>query len=354
MNINKVQNIEENSFLVGGAVRDILMGIEPKDQDFVVVGKTTQDMLDAGFSQVGNDFPVFIHPNNGFEYALARSEKKNGIGYNGFEVLTEDVSLEEDLFRRDLTINAMAMDKNKKIIDPFNGQNDLKNKKLKHVSIHFAEDPLRVLRVARFAARYNFDIDPSTLLLMKKISDSKEITYLSQERIFKEFEKVINEPFIEKFFISLEQSNTLEQIGNFSRENFENINDKSVDYRLGKIFFHFSQKQMREFKLPSDFIEKIELFKAYFNNPYYNTYSPEEKLMFIKKHKSLHDISSAKNTLKILLSEENFEIAFNILSEDIVNLKSINYESFQKDKDIKNVILNEQIKAISKTPKFRP
>ena len=142
-------------FLVGGAVRDQLLGRQVTERDWVVVGATADEMLAQGFQQVGQDFPVFLHPNTKEEYALARTERKSGKGYTGFVVNSDkNISLEDDLLRRDLTINAIAQDANGKLIDPFNGQADIKNKLLRHVSPAFAEDPLRVLRVARFAARY--------------------------------------------------------------------------------------------------------------------------------------------------------------------------------------------------------
>ena len=163
-------------YLVGGAVRDKLLGIEQSDRDYVVVGSNPEKMLALGFSQVGHDFPVFLHPKTHEEYALARTESKNGTGYLGFNCdFNENITLEEDLLRRDLTINAMAMDEKGNIIDPYHGMEDLKNRILRHVSDAFVEDPLRVLRVARFYARYyhlGFKIADETKVLMRKISRS--------------------------------------------------------------------------------------------------------------------------------------------------------------------------------------
>ena len=160
-------------FKVGGAVRDTLLGYPHVETDWVVVGATQSDLLDQGFAQVGKDFPVFLHPKTKEEYALARTERKSGRGYHGFEIHAHpSVTLEEDLERRDLTINAMAMDDDGRIIDPYGGQADLERRLLRHVSPHFVEDPLRILRVARFAARYRhlgFNVAPETLSLMKDI-----------------------------------------------------------------------------------------------------------------------------------------------------------------------------------------
>lgn len=181
-------------YLVGGAVRDQLLGIEVKDKDFLVVGSTPDEMLAKGFKEVGKDFPVFLHPKTGDEYALARTERKSGKGYKGFSVdFSSEITIEQDLIRRDLTINAIAQTESGEIIDPFNGQQDLKNKVLRHVSPAFAEDPLRVLRVARFAARFHhlgFTIAPETMLLMQDLSKN-EISELTAERVWQETQRAL-------------------------------------------------------------------------------------------------------------------------------------------------------------------
>jgi tRNA nucleotidyltransferase (CCA-adding enzyme) len=183
------------TYLVGGAVRDELLGLVATERDWVVVGSTTDEMLDKGFKQVGASFPVFLHPKTGEEYALARTEKKQGHGYHGFKVdFHPDVSLEEDLKRRDLTINAIARDENGKLIDPYGGQQDLEHKVLRHVSEAFVEDPLRVIRVARFAARFTsagFRVHKSTLELMREITQAGELQHLAPERIWREIERAM-------------------------------------------------------------------------------------------------------------------------------------------------------------------
>jgi tRNA nucleotidyltransferase (CCA-adding enzyme) len=180
------------TYLVGGAVRDHLLGLTAAEHDWVVVGSTPDEMLDRGFKQVGASFPVFLHPDNGDEYALARTEKKQGHGYHGFNVdFHPGVTLEEDLQRRDLTINAIAQDENGNLVDPYGGQQDLHKKVLRHVSEAFVEDPLRVFRVARFAARFanfGFRVHPSTLELMGEITQSGELQHLAAERIWREVE----------------------------------------------------------------------------------------------------------------------------------------------------------------------
>lgn len=185
-------------YLVGGAVRDKLLGLTVKDRDWVVVGATPQAMLDAGFRQVGKGFPVFLHPDTGEEYALARTERKIAPGHTGFAIhASEDVTLEEDLQRRDLTINAMAEDTNGKLIDPYHGKADCEQKKLRHVSAAFSEDPLRVLRVARFAARFahlGFSVADETMALMRQMVASGELDTLVGERVWSELELALTEP----------------------------------------------------------------------------------------------------------------------------------------------------------------
>ena len=191
-------------FLVGGAVRDQLLGLEVKDRDFVVINSTPEHMLAQGFNQVGKDFPVFLHPKTGEEYALARTERKQGIGYTGFSCYAgQDVSLEDDLARRDLTINAIAQSADQQLIDPYGGQQDLERKILRHISPAFSEDPLRVLRVARFAARFaklGFSIAEETLQLMANIAEGDELQSLSPERIWTETEKALQTDSPQTYF----------------------------------------------------------------------------------------------------------------------------------------------------------
>lgn len=192
------------SYLVGGAVRDALLGLPVKDRDWVVVGATPAEMLDAGYQQVGRDFPVFLHPQSHEEYALARTERKSGFGYTGFTCYAApDVSLEQDLLRRDLTVNALARDDNGEIIDPYGGRHDLRHRLLRHVSPAFAEDPLRVLRVARFAARYahlSFRIADETMTLMREMTTAGELAHLTAERVWKETENALKTRNPQVFF----------------------------------------------------------------------------------------------------------------------------------------------------------
>lgn len=206
------------TFLVGGAVRDMLMGLNPKDRDWVVVGSTPEEMLSLGFSQVGADFPVFLHPETGEEYALARTERKTGDGYHGFTTdFNPSVTLYEDLARRDLTINSMAMDVGTgEIFDPFNGRRDLENKVLRHTTDAFSEDPLRVIRLARFFARYEFfTVDPRSQHLCQDLCEDGSLNHLSSERFWAEIQKVFTENHPERFFSFLNSCDALETIDFF-------------------------------------------------------------------------------------------------------------------------------------------
>lgn len=205
-----------NCYLVGGAVRDKLLGLAVHERDWVVVGETPEAMLARGFSQVGRDFPVFLHPNSHEEYALARTERKKGQGYTGFEVFANPgVTLEEDLIRRDLTINAIAEDANGNLIDPYGGVSDLQNRILRHVSDAFSEDPLRVLRLARFAARFahlGFTIAPQTQALLSSMAASGELQALTPERVTKELEKALATRSPQVFFQVLRDCGALADI----------------------------------------------------------------------------------------------------------------------------------------------
>jgi len=202
--------------LVGGAVRDKLLGLPVNDEDYLVVHGTPEHFLNLGYEQVGKDFPVFLHPETKDEYALARTERKVGVGYNGFETSYDpSVTAEEDLFRRDLTINAIAQKSNGDLVDPFGGVNDLNNKVLRHVSNHFAEDPVRVLRIARFMSRYSelgFTIHKDTMQLMKDMVNNGELNHLTSERVLLEMDKTFSEPSPSKFFETLRECGALKVV----------------------------------------------------------------------------------------------------------------------------------------------
>ncbi|MBZ0094065.1 MAG: multifunctional CCA addition/repair protein, partial [Sulfuricella sp.] len=200
-------------YAVGGAVRDELLGLPVADRDYVVVGATPEEMVAQGFRPVGKDFPVFLHPETHEEYALARTERKTARGYKGFQVsAAPEVTLEEDLARRDLTINAIAKDEAGLFIDPYGGTADLKAGILRHVSPAFVEDPVRVLRVARFAARLGFAVAPETLALMREMAANGEVDALVPERVWQELSRGLMEKTPSRMFLALRECGALARI----------------------------------------------------------------------------------------------------------------------------------------------
>ena len=203
-------------YLVGGAVRDTLLGLTIRDRDWVVIGSSPEDMLALGFQPVGQDFPVFLHPQTHEEYALARRERKISPGYRGFAIdASSHVSLEEDLARRDLTINAMAQTRDGRLIDPWHGARDIKQRQLRHVSASFTEDPVRVLRVARFSARYThlgFTVAEETMALMRTMATGGEIDALVAERVWQEIKDALSEDCPRRFFQTLSECQALHRL----------------------------------------------------------------------------------------------------------------------------------------------
>jgi tRNA nucleotidyltransferase (CCA-adding enzyme) len=200
-------------YCVGGAVRDELLGLPVKDRDYVVVGATPEDMVKQGYKPVGRDFPVFLHPQTHEEYALARTERKTARGYHGFEFqAAPDVTLEQDLARRDLTMNAIAKDAEGRLIDPHRGADDLKAGVLRHVSPAFAEDPVRILRVARFAARFGFRIAPETMKLMREMARNGEANALVPERVWQEIARGLMESRPSLMFEVLRECDALQRV----------------------------------------------------------------------------------------------------------------------------------------------
>jgi len=202
------------TYIVGGAVRDELLGFAVKDKDYVVVGSTPEAMLAAGFKPVGKDFPVFLHPETRDEYALARTERKTAKGYKGFAIqASPEVTLEQDLARRDLTINAIARTDDGQLVDPFNGVADIQSRTLRHVSAAFAEDPVRILRVARFSARLvDFNVAPETMLLMRQMVEAGEVDALVAERVWQEIAKGLMEAKPSRMFEVLRSCGALQKI----------------------------------------------------------------------------------------------------------------------------------------------
>lgn len=354
---------------VGGCVRDRILGLEPKDIDYVVVGSSEKEMHSLGYSLVGKDFPVFLHPQTGYEYALARKEKKVGVGYSGFETDVVNVSLEEDLFRRDLTINAIAMDSNGKIIDPYKGTNDLRLGILRHVSNHFSEDPVRILRIARFSARYNFKIADETYELMRGMVANGEFDHLTKERVWAEVEKSLGENYLQNFFTTLEKIGALEKLFSFEQLPYKNFFETKREFnqKLCHIFSNCSEQEIKKWKMPDQNHQLILQYKKYNKNDhFYSELSNEEKISFISLTKAMHNIPYSLELLDIIINYQKFnqktkdiEYEKQQLSMDINLLKSIDYENLAKQiidkKNIGKEIKSAQIEAlqIKKSPKLK-
>ena len=328
-------------YLVGGAVRDKLLGLKPKDKDWVVVGATEADMLDLGFKKVGSDFPVFIHPETRQEYALARTERKTHKGYHGFETsFTPDVSLEDDLVRRDLTINSITMDKDNNVIDPFNGQRDIRDKVLRHTSDAFVEDPLRVVRIARFKAQlsdFEFSIADETVKLIGKMIETGELQYLKKERLHIEFVKALKNPYI--FFNTLDSFKTLELIFPRVKQSMKFLPDEN--------FFN------HRLYISSSNEEKIAL-------TFYDFYNLSEDLLINLKSdlnltKSQYKLLLATNGINIILKDnktpEEALVIFrriNILRDKILLAKSLkNYDKIVAI--FENIKLKNKLDMLKKT-----
>ena len=331
-------------FLVGGAVRDDLLGFEVKDKDWVVVGSNEQEMINLGYKQVGGDFPVFLHPDTKEEYALARTERKSGTGHKGFDFnTTSNVTLEDDLKRRDLTINAIAKSAEGNLIDPFKGQEDIKSKILRKVSESFKEDPLRVLRVARFAAKLKhleFYIDKETMLEMKSISSSGELKTLPKERIWQETRKALEENNPEEYFKVLIESGFDQASNNLSKINFD---------LLKSISSHVHQYDLRWVSLVANPELNIEDLNQVFGVPkkIRDLTSVSSKLMKFDQS-SLNDFKSSE-ILNILLKldalrrEERFTKVLKVLK--VNRLFSDNKEVIPWDNIARKL---RKIKPISK------
>lgn len=269
-------------FQVGGSVRDELLGVQSKDRDWVVVNSNPEEMEKNGFKPIGKDFPVFLHPETNEEYALARTEKKSGVGYKGFKFyFNSSVTLEEDLKRRDFTINSIAKDQNGKIIDPYNGKFDLEKKIFRHTSSAFAEDPLRVLRFARFKSYeqlHDFNLHEETKVFFQKILNSKELKDLSPERVWMETKKALENKHSEEFF------NT---IINHRLTNpwFEKLKNVSCDGSLPEFKWAEMQRvnsfQLSTLPVPKSFQKTQDLLKQTLD--FIEHEKIEDKLKLVKK-----------------------------------------------------------------------
>jgi tRNA nucleotidyltransferase (CCA-adding enzyme) len=338
------------TYLVGGAVRDLLMGLEPKDKDYVVVGSSIEEMTKLGFEMVGENFPIFLHPKTKEEYALARREKKTGKGYSAFLVEVDNVSLEDDLFRRYLTINAIALDEQTNtLIDPFNGQEDIKNKVLKHVSSCFAEDPLRVLRVARFQARYtNFTINQETKAMMIDLME-KEASSLMRERIYTEFNKAFKEKEDYLFFKVLNEVNFFKHY--FKYDSIElHFNWNKLDQTQKWAYLVSKYPKFKTFPLRTEetsLTEKYLAFNAKLDTNYSNVWN------FIKKLRLKS--TKCENLTALLTHEQNdfLTLLHNVVDvykkQDVSILSSLDKKQMSaKISEYQQSAYNEVLSGINK------
>jgi tRNA nucleotidyltransferase (CCA-adding enzyme) len=332
------------TYLVGGAVRDELLGISNNKsvKDYVVVGSSPQEMKSLGYRQVGKNFPVFIDPDSSDEYALARIESKVGIGYSGFEFDTsKSVTLEQDLYRRDLTINAIARNLEGELIDPYGGLDDIKTKTIRHVSDAFSEDPVRLLRVARFASRFDklgFNIAPETRKLMKQMVISGEVDALVPERVFKELSLALCSDKPSIFFDVLIESGAYHRLFPMLTSTGNHISqlvDASVEDLDVKFALWLHEQKLEDIsvlcthlKCPKDYQQIAELVAEWhFFSKHLLSHSAEEVLNFYLKTDSLR---RQRRFEKILIAFKELGIDIKPISEILVALKTINVSKLDK------------------------
>lgn len=339
-------------FMVGGAVRDKLMGLEPKDVDFVVVGSTPEEMLAAGFQQVGADFPVFLDA-EGVEHALARTERKSGHGYNGFVTNhSADVKLEDDLMRRDLTVNAMAMSGNF-VVDPFGGQEDMNNKVLRHVSPAFADDPVRVLRLARFHARFGPEwlVHTDTVLFARRMAAEGELKHLTRERVLKELEKALGEPHPKLFFDTLKLCHALDEVLPELA-----LSDWDLDYALVR---HKSPTAKFNYAMLSNSLKDVDAFESRMNvSVEWQKFARMFRAVFAPANEYIHPVvhlyrmdAFRQSAIWEELVEEFDKAGFTNYVKDLVEAyektKHVNFSSMTPDEQarLKGPAIAEAIKA---------
>ena len=320
-------------YLVGGAVRDTLLNLPVRDRDYVVVGATEQQMLDQGFVRVGASFPVFLK--DGCEYALARTERKIGVGYKGFEIVFDPtVTLEDDLIRRDLTINSMAIDLDTgALIDPYGGQHDLAQGVLRHTSEAFAEDPVRVLRTARFAARYGFEIADDTLALMTKVAP--ELEHVPQERIWAEFEKGLMEQFPSKMMVALAACEAFSTYAMMPYSGSLRVLDLDGDLdgvplvsRFALIATEFTDDDYEVCKIPTHASRVSKAFNQHHQQlRQYHTLPPDARLAVLKSMRAIQDAGHLADVLEaatMWYGHQQMASALLQINKDLKALRQVN------------------------------
>lgn len=359
-------------YVVGGAVRDTLLGLCPKDRDYVVVGATPEEMLATGQFRdqaVGVDFPVFLHKETGEEYALARIERKTKPGYNGFEVTTKDVTLEEDLSRRDLTINAMAqplLDDGRigqDVIDPYGGLSDLATHTLRHVSPAFAEDPVRVLRLARFLARYGQDwsVAPETVRLCRAMIEAGELDALTPDRVFKEFEKGLSEPNPElmlQFLIGLGclELAPFEVYRGIARAHLKALQaavsaGASLPVRFAlAVPGPWDAAKAEKSKVPTRLREVSHLLSVVLDNPAPAALNVAGRLQAIEQLDGLRQLERFDQVLEAL-SFIDLERAKNLRADQLklraLDLKNVTDEARQRDVDVRSWVKHKRLEVLA-------
>ncbi|MBD64936.1 MAG: multifunctional CCA tRNA nucleotidyl transferase/2'3'-cyclic phosphodiesterase/2'nucleotidase/phosphatase [Halobacteriovoraceae bacterium] len=350
-------------YLVGGAIRDEFLGLPVKDRDYVVVGSSVEEMESLGFEKVGQDFPVFIHPETKEEYALARTEKKKGVGYKGFEFEWKGVTLEEDLKRRDLTINSLARDvESGEVIDKFGGLNDLKLKIIQHVSVHFIEDPLRVLRVARFFAYLpQFSVATKTKILCEKISQSGEIESLTPERVWLETQKALKAASPWLYFDFLHDVNALGILGDKERLNLEKLklisqHTDDIEIRFASLFVPLKHEEdflksvigiCQKLKVPKR-IEKLCRITAKFSYLLREETQMDSENIYelIKETQAMHDTALLDKFIFILRGHPSHNLYFSKLvhylkqidiSKKLEGVPTEKKQEFVKDEMLKSI-----------------
>ncbi len=310
-------------YLVGGAIRDKLLGLEPKEKDWVVINSSPQELLNLGYKQVGKDFPVFLNPHTTEEYALARKERKVNKGHQGFEFdISSIVTLEQDLLRRDLTINAIAQDEEGGLIDPYNGIADIENKVLRHVSEAFTEDPLRVFRLARFYAKlysYNFNIHDSTYKIIERIVNSGEIETLSPERLWGELSKAFNTPDPWMFFEVLIKSKVAEKYipeilhNNLLKEKILFFSKKNIEKNMFLSIAGFSNNFVTLFGFPKKILDIYFMYNE-FQPKFFSLQMQSEKILSFL---NTLDAFRRPERLKIFLKQIKYSTNFSQINKDL-------------------------------------
>jgi len=367
-------------YLVGGAIRDRLLGLTSQEKDWVVINATASDLTKLGYKQVGKSFPVFIHPKTGEEYALARKEIKSGKGYYGFKIdSSPNVTLEEDLYRRDLTINAMAEDNTGQIIDPFNGQKDLSNRVLRHVSAAFVEDPLRVLRVSRFKAKLhdlNFEIAPETIRLLEEIVESGELETLVPERIWQETYKALCEPRFDQYFQTLINLKALNQIfpeithmnSNFSENHIIQAAIKhgvTPKVKFGSLFLVMLEQgsetvknavitMQKRVNFPNDYKNLAllvdSIYPIFFNgkDSEKNAFTAEKCLSIIEKLDALRKPSNLEEVLEVISLKKNYsdvKETVSLIRKSLVLARSVKINNLQED-GLEGSVIGEKLREL--------